>query len=136
MALLDVHLDPPVCERMHDRRRAIVDREFLENRRDVVLDGLIADLQRLRNLLVAIAPRDVVQDLDLAAGERRIQRLHFGWLFGGHLTEGAQHAAGEGWTREDVVVDGIRPPAYLTPSSHQRVRPDAFAPESRRTGLP
>src|SRR6266852_469132 len=76
-----VHLDPAVTQGMDNSRRAVIDRELLENRCDMVLDRLVADLQRFSNLFIAIAARDVVEYFNFAAGERRVEVFCVGVFF-------------------------------------------------------
>src|SRR5256885_8998181 len=62
-----VHLDPAMPQRMHDCRGAIIHRELFEDRSDMILHCLIADLEGLGDFFVAIATSDIVQNLHLAA---------------------------------------------------------------------
>jgi hypothetical protein len=60
---------------------------------DVQLDGVVADVERARDGLVALAARQVVQDLPLALGERGQQAVAAGRLGAGlqHLRELERH---------------------------------------------
>jgi hypothetical protein len=59
-------LDPALAHGVDHGLRAIVDRQLAQDGAHVVLDRLLADRQRVGNLLVGHALGDVVQDLDLA----------------------------------------------------------------------
>src|SRR5688500_10003961 len=59
-------LDPALAHGVDDGLGAVVDGELAEDGAHVVLDGLLADAQRVGHLLVRHALRDVVEDLDLA----------------------------------------------------------------------
>jgi hypothetical protein len=59
-------LDPALAHSVDDGLRAVVDRQLAQDRAHVVLHRLLADAQRIRDLLVRHALGDVVQDLDLA----------------------------------------------------------------------
>src|SRR5262245_20623006 len=69
------HLDPALAHRVHDGLGPVIDCQLAQDRAHVVLDGLLADRQGVGDLLVGHALGDVVEDLDLARGERREDRL-------------------------------------------------------------
>src|SRR5215212_3479710 len=68
------HLDPALAHRVDDGLGPVVHGELPEDRAHVVLDGLLADRQRVGDLLVRHSLGDVVEDLDLAGRERREDR--------------------------------------------------------------
>ena len=76
-----VHLDPAVAQGVNNGSRAVVDRELFEDRGDMVLDRLIADLQRFGDLFITIAARDVVEYLHFAARKRRVEVFGAGVFF-------------------------------------------------------
>src|SRR6185436_4159181 len=102
------HLDPALAHRVHDGLGPVVDSQLPEDRAHVVLDGLLADRQRVGDLLVGHALGDVVEDLDLARGERSEDRGRI-LAVDGELTELLEHARGDGRLREDLVVDEVLP---------------------------
>ena len=59
-------LDPALAHGIHHGLGAVVDRELAQDAAHVVLDRLLADRQRVGDLLVGHPLRDVVQDLHLA----------------------------------------------------------------------
>src|SRR5258708_5576830 len=58
------HLDPALAHRVHHGLGPVVDGQLAQDRAHVVLDGLLADRQRVGDLLVGHALGDVVEDLD------------------------------------------------------------------------
>src|SRR6188508_2717453 len=63
-------LDPALTHGVDDGLRAVVDRQLAQDRAHVVLHRLLANRQRVGDLLVRHSLRDVVENLDLAGGER------------------------------------------------------------------
>src|SRR4029077_3411558 len=98
------HLDPALSHRVDDGLGPVVDGELAEDRAHVVLDGLLADRQGVGDLLVRHALGDVVEDLDLARGERGEDR---GGLLAvdRELAELLEDARRNRRLREDLVVD-------------------------------
>src|SRR5262249_52916266 len=106
-ARLDLlHLDPAVAERVDHRLRAVVHRQLAQDRRDVVLHRLVADLEGARDLLVAVAARDVLEHLDLARRERREERLDLS-IGVRQLAELLEDAGGDERAGEDALVDQV-----------------------------
>jgi hypothetical protein len=60
------NLDPALAHGIHHSLGSVVNRQLAQDAAHVVLDGLLADRQRVGHLLVGHPLRDVVQDLDLA----------------------------------------------------------------------
>jgi hypothetical protein len=67
-----MHFDPTMTERVDDCGSTIVDGELFENGGDVIFHRLVADFERFGNFFVAIATRNVVQNLYLTTGQRRV----------------------------------------------------------------
>ena len=70
----------------------------------MVLHGLLGDRERVRDLLVRHALRDVVQDLHLARRQRREHARRAGAVHR-ELAELGEHLRGDGGLREDLLVD-------------------------------
>src|SRR3954467_12308402 len=68
------HPDPALAHGIDHGLGPVVDGQLAKDRAHVVLDGLLADRQRVGDLLVGHALGDVVEDLDLARGEWREDR--------------------------------------------------------------
>jgi hypothetical protein len=85
------------------------------------LTGLLADRQRVGDLLVGHALGDVVEDLDLARGQRREDR---GGVLAvdGQLAELLEDARRDGRLGEDLVVDEVLA-ADDAPDDRDRGRP-------------
>src|SRR5215213_7326866 len=98
------HLDPALAHRIHDGLGPIVHGELPEDRAHVVLDGLLADRERVRDLLVGHALGDVVEDLDLAGRQRREDRLGL-LAVDGQLAELLEDSGRDRRLREHLVVD-------------------------------
>ena len=60
-----LHLDPAAAQGVDHGLGAVVHRQLAENRGDVILDGLVGDLQSPGDLFVAVAAGDVVEHFDL-----------------------------------------------------------------------
>ena len=87
-------LDDPAAHRVDGRLDAVVDLQLHQDVRDVVLDGLRADVELGGDHGVVLAVRDQLQHLDLALGELRADHL----LDLGLRTRGAdplQHLRGD-----------------------------------------
>src|SRR6185503_7971916 len=69
------HLDPALAHRVDDGLGPVIHGQLAQDRAHVVLDRLLADRERVGDLLVGHALGDVVEDLDLARGQRREDRL-------------------------------------------------------------
>jgi hypothetical protein len=67
-------LDPALADRVHHRPSPVRRAELVEDRGDVVLDGLLAEVQLDRDLAVAEPARDDLEDLALPARERVLRR--------------------------------------------------------------
>jgi hypothetical protein len=66
-----VELDPAVAQGEDDRLGTVVDRELAQDRGDVILDRLVGDLELKSDLFVAVALRDIIENLDLTRRQRR-----------------------------------------------------------------
>src|SRR4051795_4551191 len=100
------HPDPALTHGVDHGLGPVVHGQLAKDRAHVVLDGLLADGQRVGDLLVGHALGDVVEDLDLARGQRREYRS--GILpVDGQLAELLEDARGDGRLGEDLVIDQI-----------------------------
>src|SRR6266566_438065 len=97
-------LDPPLPDRVHDRLRAVVHRQLSQDARHVILHGLLGDGQRVGDLFVRHALRDVVQDLHLTGRERR-KYVCRPWTIHGKLAELSEHLRRDRRPAEDLLVD-------------------------------
>src|SRR5438034_10357716 len=98
------HLDPALAHRIHDGLGPVVDGQLAQDRAHVVLHGLLADRQRVGDLLVGHALGDVVEDLDLARRQRREDRLGL-LAVDRELAELLEDARRDGRLGEHLVVD-------------------------------
>ena len=91
-----VDLYPAVTERVNDGGGTVVDGELFEDGGDVIFHGLVANFERLGDLLVAIATRNIVENLYFATGKRRVEVFCLSIVFFNRkLAERFEHAAGE-----------------------------------------
>src|SRR6476660_3260725 len=98
------HPDPALAHGIDHGLGPVVHGQLAEDRAHVVLDGLLADRERVGDLLVGHALGDVVEDLDLARGQRREDRLRL-LPVDGQLAELLEDPRRDGRLREDLVVD-------------------------------
>src|SRR5688572_11742996 len=101
-------LDPALADRVHDRLGAVVHGELPQDARHVVLDGLLGDRERVGDLLVRLALRDVVEDLDLARRERREDVRRARPVYG-ELPEYREDARRDRRPAEDLLIDDELP---------------------------
>src|SRR5690554_3585122 len=108
-------LDPAVAEGVDDRLGAVVDRQLAQDRRDVVLHGLVTDIEQAGDLLVAVAPGNAVKDLHLTRRQRREDTA--GDLVDlRQFTELIEYPRGDEWARQHVLVDEVFPARH--PANH------------------
>src|SRR5436309_7921160 len=100
------HLDPALAHRVHDGLGPVVDGQLAQDRAHVVLDRLLADRQRVGDLLVGHALGDIVEDLDLAGRQRGEDWGRF-LSVDRQLAELLEDAARDGRLGEDLVVDQV-----------------------------
>src|SRR6478735_4739682 len=128
------HPDPALAHGIDHGLGPVVDGQLAEDRAHVVLDGLLADRQRVGDLLVGHALSDVVEDLDLARRERREDR-------GGvlavdrKLAELLQDPGRDGWLGEDLVVDEVLAADHPPDDRDEVVRADVLEDERRGARL-
>ena len=120
--------DPSLLHGVNDCLRAVVDRQLAQDRAHVVLDGLLADRQRVGDLLVGHALGDVVENLDLARRKRREDGRGF-LAVDRQLAELLEHARGHGRAGEDLVVDQVLAGADATDDRDEIIRADVLEDE-------
>src|SRR5262245_56364841 len=86
-------LDDPAADGVDRRLDAVLDLQLHEDVRDVVLDRLRADVQRLGDLRVVLAVRDQAQHLELAV--RELGADSFGALIEGDRPHALEHLGGD-----------------------------------------
>ena len=92
---------------MHREQReleAIGHTDFVEDVRQVVFDGLFADRESFRNLLVLIRVHDCSDDLPLACGETEIARLLARRSGGATQTADGGHQVGHALASDEIVA--------------------------------
>src|SRR5262245_13911202 len=127
-------LDPSLAHGVDDGLGPVVDRQLAEDRAHVVLDRLLADRQRVGDLLVRHALGDVVEDLDLARGERREDGRG---LLAVHrqLAELLEDTRRDRRLREDLVVDQVLAADDATDDRDEVVGTDVLEDERGGAGL-
>src|SRR5882672_10924149 len=97
-------LYPALPDRVDDRLRAVVHRQFAQDARHVILHRLLGDGQRVGDLLVRHALSDVVQDLHLT-GRKRREDVRRPRTIHGKLAELSEHLGRHRRPAEDLLVD-------------------------------
>src|SRR5581483_2196670 len=99
--------DPSPTQRVHHGLCSVVDGKFLENRGDVILDGMLADEERSPDLLVAISLANLLEDLDFPGRKRGEQGLNFLGRVIPNSIELLQDLGCDGWANEKRLVDDV-----------------------------
>src|SRR4051794_25642547 len=128
------HPDPALAHGVDHGLRPVVHGQLAKDRAHVVLDGLLADRQRVGDLLVGHALGDVVEDLDLARREWRKDRRRI-LPVDRELAELLEDARGDGGLREHLVVDEVLAADDTPDDRDEVVGTDVLEDERRGAGL-
>ena len=117
--------DQPLLYRQYHRLGSGVSVKLAQYRGDVVLDGLLADIQDVSDLLVEVTLSHVIEDFRLSWGEGGDEGG--GLLLPGEFIELLQHLFRHAGTPGKDFIDGVFPLGAAPDGLHQLGSGDVLA---------